>query len=602
MEERIISRPPIGEEELREAIKTLGEYKAGKANLEARIIEDDRWWRLRHMETMNRREFGEEYPSAWLFNSIMGKHAAAMEAFPEPNILPREQGDEEEARALTAIVPLILTENDYEETYSLCQWKKMQSGTSIYAVYWDQSKHNGLGDISIRYVEPLNLFWEPGITDLQASRNVFHVELVSADILREQYPEARINESGDSVSVSEYVYEDNVDNTGKRLVIDWYYKKQRGNITELHYCKFVDGTLLYSSENEGQPWYNDGMYPFVFDRLFPMQGSPAGFGFIDTGKHAQEQIDKINQALITNALMNCRPRYFSLTDGSINENEFADWRKQIVHVEGSMSDISMRPIEQTGLDSVYINVSSQKIQELKETTSNQDVQTGSTGGGVTAASAIMALQETAGMPSKDATRGNYRAFEEIVHTVIERIRQFYDLPRTFRIMGNGGGYDFRRYDNSGLIARDEGSGLRKPEFDVEVRAQSETQYTKLTNNSTILDLLQRGLFNPDNADVSMMVLDMMDIPKKDKLMRNLQEYRTMKDKMQQYAQMALALAQKYEPAMAQGLMQAMQTDMVTMQPTGGGAAASNSSAMDPLGMTAREEQVRAKARASTQPE
>ena len=601
MEERIVTRAAIGEDELREAIKTLGEYKAGKANLEARIIEDDKWWRLRHFEAANRREFGEEYPSAWLFNSIMGKHAAAMEAFPEPNILPREQGDEQEAKALTAIVPLILQENDFEETYNLCQWKKMQSGTSIYAVYWDQSKHNGLGDISIRYVEPLNLFWEPGVTDLQASRNVFHVELVSAEILREQYPDKKINESGDSVSVSEYVYEDNIDNTGKRLVVDWYYKKQRGNITELHYCKFVDGTLLYSSENEGTPWYNDGMYPFVFDRLFPMQGSPAGFGFIDTGKYAQEQIDKINQALITNALMNCRPRYFSLTDGSINEAEFADWRRQIVHVEGTMSDISMRPIEANGLDSVYLNVLVQKVQELKETTSNQDVQTGTTGGGVTAASAIMALQETAGMPSKDATRGSYRAFEEIVHMVIERIRQFYDLPRTFRIMGQAGGYDFRRYDNSGLAAIDDGSGLRKPEFDVEVRAQSETQYTKLTNNSTILDLLQRGIFNPDNADVSMMVLDMMDIPKKDKLMRNLQEYRTIKDKLAQYAQMALALAQKYEPQLAQGLAQAVQADMVVMQPTGGGGSTLAQQSTDPTGMTAKEEQVRAKTQQTTKP-
>lgn len=555
---------PIGPDEIAEAWRTLREYKAGKAQLEARVKADNEWWRMRHFDLMDRRDFGEQYPSAWLFNSIMGKHAAMMENYPEPNILPREQSDEQEAQTLSSILPPILEMNDFKETYSRVMWHKMQHGTGIYGVFWDAKKHNGLGDVSILPMNVLNLFWEPGVRDIQLSRNFFSVEKVHEDVLRERYPGIDLGLNGDGIGLTEYRLEDTPNETGMHIVVDWYYKRMRDGAVQLHLCKFVGTTLLYSSENEGRAWYDDGNYPFVMDVMFPMEGSPAGFGFIDTGKYAQEQIDLLNQAIITNALMGARPRYFSRADGTINEAEFADWSKQLVHVEGSLDEMSVRPIEHKGLDGNYMEVLQSKISELKETTSNQDVQTGASG--AMAASAIQALQEQAGMPMKDATRGTYRAYEEIIRMVIERIRQFYTLPRMFRITGDYGAAEFLPYDNSGLQTQALiGAGgleeYRLPEFDIEVIAQNEAEYTKLRNNEEIINLFNLGFFSPQNVDVSLMVLDVLDLPRKDKIIRHLQKMRTVNDKMAQYAQMALALAQKYEPQMAAGLMQAVQMDM-----------------------------------------
>lgn len=553
---------PIGPDEIAQAIQTLREYKAGKAQLEARVKEDDRWWRMRHFELMDREKFGMQYPSAWLFNSIMGKHAAMMENYPEPNILPREEGDEQEAQTLTSIVPVVLEMNDYKETYSQTMWRKMQHGNGCTGVFWEQSKLNGLGDINIVPVNIMNVFWEPGVRDIQMGRNFFNVEKVHIDVLRSRYPGMDFGVEGDALSLTEYLSEDKENERDKRYVVDWYYKKTINGVTELHLCKFTGNTLLYSSENEGHPWYDDGKYPFVLDILFPMEGSPAGFGFIDTGKYAQEQIDLLNQSIITNALMGSRPRYFSRKDGGINEDEFADWSKMIVHVDGTLDDMAIRPIDHKGLDGNYIDVLNNKITELKETTSNMDVQTGASG--AMAASAIQSLQEQAGMPMKDATRGTYRAFEEIVHMVIERIRQFYDMPRMFRIIGDYGNAEFHAYDNAGLkpqptlISPEGVQEYRLPEFDIEVVAQAENQYTKLKHNEEIINLFNMGFFNPQNVDVSLMVLDVLDMPRKDKIMKHLEEFGTMQDQLQQYQMIALQLANKYEPQLAQGLMQQMQ--------------------------------------------
>ncbi len=354
----------IGEQELREANTILRKYKSGKTALENKTIENEQWWKLRHWRYM--KGGGDELKpaSAWLFNVIINKHADGIEAFPEPNVLPREESDREEASRLSSIIPAVLEQNDFEETYSDVLWQKLKTGTGIYGVFWDGSKLNGLGDIAIKKVDILNIFWEPGITDLQKSRNIFTTELIDNDVLEALYPSLKGRLAQNGVTTAKYIYDDAVDTSGKSLVVDWYYRKYSGGKCVLHYCKYVNTTVIYATENDTERpvigedengaaiygasraqrgWYDHGKYPFVFDRLFPSEGTPCGFGYIDVCKNAQEQIDRLNQAIVKNAVMAAAPRFFIRGDGSVNEKEFADWTKPIVHVNGNLGADEPRP-------------------------------------------------------------------------------------------------------------------------------------------------------------------------------------------------------------------------------------------------------------------
>ena len=105
----------IGREQIQAAQQTLQKYKEGKANLEKRIVENEQWFKLRHWECMRKKETNQVEPSSgWLFNCIANKHADAMDNYPSPNILPREEGDKAEAEMLTSIVPVILEQNYFE--------------------------------------------------------------------------------------------------------------------------------------------------------------------------------------------------------------------------------------------------------------------------------------------------------------------------------------------------------------------------------------------------------------------------------------------------------------------------------------------------------
>ncbi|MBR6271398.1 MAG: hypothetical protein IKR26_04520, partial [Lachnospiraceae bacterium] len=530
---------PIGKEAVQKATQILQKYKEGKANLEARIIGNEQWYKLRHWQQMSKSKGSSVEPvSAWLFNCIQNKHADAMDNFPTPNILPREEGDKEEARKLSSIIPVILDQCDFEGVYDETWLYKLKQGTGVYGVFWDAEKHGGLGDVSIKKMDLLSLFWEPGITDIQDSKHMFSVELWDNETLVGTYPELSGKLGSSTLTVEKYVYDDTVDTSDKSAVVDWYYRKTNSEgKAVLHYVKYVNDVVLYATENDEDTretgLYDHGKYPFVLDTLFKVEGTPCGFGYIDIGKSTQEYIDKVNQAILQNTLVNARPRFFIRNDGGVNETEYADATNELVHVEGNLDNNSIQPVQTSQLAGIYVTVLQEKIDELKETTGNRDVTQGGTSGGATAASAIAAMQEAGSKLSRDAQKSAYRAFREICNLVIELIRQFYDLPRQFRIVGERGAMEFVQYSNAGIRPQDQGAdfgvdmGLRLPVFDIEVSAQKASPYSKLSQNELALQFYQLGFFNPQLSDQALAVLDMMDFDRKDFVAQKISENGTM---------------------------------------------------------------------------
>ena len=568
------------QERINKAYDILLKYKAGKARLESRLVEVEQWWKIRHWEWMQEKGAKNDMKtaSAWLFNVIISKHADGIQSIPEANVLPREENDKPTAKSLSAIIPCVLEQNEFDETYSDVLWQKLKGGTGAYGVFWDASKLNGLGDISVQRVNLLHLFWEPGIKDIQKSQNVFHIEPVDKEVLKQQYPQLEGDALSKPMSLRKFITEDRTSEEDKAYVVDWYYHSYNGGKKVLHYCKFVGDTILYATEDNPElaerGLYDHGQYPFVLDALFPVEGSPCGFGYIDVCKGAQEQIDIINRAVIRNTLANAIPRYFVRADGGVNEEEFMDFTRSVVHVTGTMGTDSVMPIQPPVLNGNCITMIDNKIGELKETSGNTDSSNGITQNSSQAASAIAALQEASGKVSRASTMSAYRAFTRLVNQIIELIRQFYDLPRQFRITGELGEETFMSFDNRMMQPQPQGMdfgidmGYRLPVFDVKVSAQTKTAYSKNSQNELALALYGNGVFNPQMADQALMLLDMMDFDGKDELMQKVSANGTLLQQMAMYQQMALQLASQVDPALAEQIAQGIMTGASAQQSKG----------------------------------
>ena len=560
---------PVDESRLRTFTSILQKYKAGKVSVERRCVAAENWWKLRNSAEEKKSSEGLggfQAVSGWLHNVIVSKHADAMDAFPEPNILPREPDDRHEARILSKILPVILEQNGFEKTYSEAMWQKLKTGTGAYKVFWDPDKAGGLGDIAIERVDLLNVFWEPGKSDIQDSRYLFHTRLEDNDRLEEEYPQLKGKLKNSGFTATRFLYDDAVPTDGKSTVIEVYYKKRAGAGQVLHYCRYVGNTLLYASENQpgedgyAPGLYDHGRYPFVFDSLFPVEGSPCGYGYIDLCRNSQTQIDLMQTAFLKNTMVGATPRYFQRSDGAVNEEEFLNLANPIVHVNGNLGEDSLRMVEYRPLSGHYLNMRTSIINELRETSGNTETSVGLANAGVTAASAIAALQEASGKGSRDSTRASYRAYGEIIDLCIELIRQFYELPRQFRITGRLGAEEFVSYDNAGLRPQEQGAlggvelGLRQPVFDIRVLPQKGSAYTRLTQNELALQFYQLGFFAPQQSDQALACMSMMEFEGRDELMQRLAVNGTMQRQLALYQQYALAMTQKYEPENAPALM------------------------------------------------
>lgn len=295
--------------------------------------------------------------------------------------------------------------------------------------------------------------------------------------------------------------------------------------------------------------YDHGEYPFVFDVLFKEEGMPVGFGFVDICKNAQTSIDTMNNAVEKNAARFANPKTLLRDDAGINEEEFNDVNCSIVHVEGNLGEDAVRTLTTPGLQGNYITLIENKINEMKETSGNRDTSNGGTTSGVTAASAIAAMQEQAGKTSRDMIKTTYRAHREVVNLVIELIRQFYDMPRTFRITGETGKEEYVTYSNQGLQPQSLGNdygveqGYRLPVFDIKVTAEKENPYSQLSQNELALQFYGNGFFNPEMADQALACIDMMEFPGKDRVVQKIQANGTMYQMILQMQEKMLQMSQ-----------------------------------------------------------
>ena len=547
-------RRAITDKDVEEFTAVLKEYQQGKQLIDAKATANQEWWRMRHWGQMQSSEADEEKAtSAWLFNSIINKHADIMDNYPKPNILPRSPQMEKEAKRLSEIIPIIDDRNDYEKIYDSKAYDLLIDGGCVTTVIWDNSLNDGMGDIVTKIVDIHNIFWEPGIEDIQDSAYVFVSKLVDNDVLEEQYPQMR-GKSGGTKTTTEYINKDeNPDPTKKSEVWDMYYKKTIRTVVEesdtgeraervdtlLHFVKFCNGVLLYASENDkalkDRGWYDHGKYPFVVTPLFKIKESPWGFGYVDVMKSPQAQIDRLDQLILKNAIMVGRKRWAVKESAEINPEDFADWSKTLIKVSGSASSLDdcMKEISVDSIPAFVVQHKTNMIDQLKETSGNRDVSQGSTQSGVTAATAIAALQEAGSKLSRDINRVLYRSRRDEDFLKVELIRQFYTEPRAFRIDNNDGSYTFVEYDSSAISGRD-------AVFDIKINAEKQSPFSRAAQNETMKELYGMGLFAPANAEPALTCLDGMEFEGIDKIKEEVKNKSLM---MQQFQMMQAAIMQ-----------------------------------------------------------
>lgn len=519
-------------------------YADGKKNLEERIVSEEQAWKLQRWQGYSEKVPKMPSSAPYMWNAIVNRHADMMDNLPKATFLPREKSDESAAKMLTSVVPVIMERQGFEKVYSDAAWYKLKHGISCVGVFWDPDEDSGAGDIKIKPIDILNIFWQPGINDIQKSRNLFICAAVDKEELAENYPDIDLTSGSAAESLKEYIHSDAVDRTDQLLVVDWYYKKRIGGKSTVHLCRYCQGKVLYASENEEayseSGFYNHGLYPVVIDTLYPEADSISGYGIIAVTLDTQTYIDKFDALTMDYAKKILNPRWFAKKSAGINRAEFEDETEPFITVEGDISEEKFSQLKYEPISGTCYSLLDRKVSELKETIGNRDVNSGGTASGVTSGAAIATLQEAGNKLARDTIRGDYRAFTKMTELVLELIRQFYTEERTFRITGSADtDIEYVSFSNEELkekpVTGIDGEAMtsygevikREPIFDISIKAEKTNPYSTLSQNETASNLYAMGALDPENAEKALIMLSMMSFDGKSEIEQKIKDNASM---------------------------------------------------------------------------
>lgn len=538
----------IGREEIAKARSILNGYISSKKEYDVRYKNNYDTYNLLYTENDKPTKYKDDdgklktdlIPKrigGQTLNVIMNKHADLMDNFPEAVFLPRAKDDEETAKMLNCIMPFVLERNGFQKIYSDVNTDKLVGGTGAYSVTWNGKKDNGIGDVEISKIDILSLFWEPFIENIQDSRNVFYVRFYDLDELKEEYPQLE-SLATDTMGLENYrTYDNQNKENGKATVIDWYYKKNG----VLHSVKFCGEEVLEATENEPEEYpnglYNHGLYPFFLDPLFKLRDTPVGFSFVDICRAGQNNLDNLKRDILKNVKVNSQTRNLVNSQAGANISDLNDLSKDFVEVDGVALENVTRPLETKDIAAGALNMYNALIDEIKETTGTNDASNGASAAGVTSGSAIAALQEAGGKISRDINKSGYNVFTDICNCIIEIMRQFYTLPRFYRITGEDNKTEYITFDNSQLMNQQvEEAGQifdRKPIFDIKVKAQKASPFATAASNEMMMTLYKLGFFAPENADSALIALEGMTFEGKSKIEEMIKKNQTLEQTVQE---------------------------------------------------------------------
>lgn len=567
--------------DVKKYIDAFTEYRAAREAFDMKIIENENWFRQQYWQYLIDKTDGNEPTSGTLLNAILNKHADLMDNQPAPIFLAREKNDEEEAERLTKVVPVIMQNANWDDVYDKYCMYKIKQGIGCLSVTWDDTLENGLGDIVINYLDILRIYWEPNCTNLQDSRYVFVTSLIDTDILKEQYPD-KLTESAetyggqDAVQIKTYEGQDQTILANKTLVIDCYERTTAEDGRQIvHLTKIANDVVLESSitntDTAQTGIYAHGRYPFIIDQYISLEGTLEGMGLIDMNKNNQGYVDKLDTLSLNNSIVASKQRWLTKEDGGVNPDDIIDLSKDVIVSSTTVDDSAIRPFQANPLPDIVTKIRENKIQEMKELSGNRDFNQGGTTGGVTAFGAIAALQEAGNKTTRDLVKSNYRTFKKLVTLVVELIREFYSEDRQFRIIGDDGKPQYITFNNQNMINQitnmdeaylldAEGNQIpnpewepeyRKPVYDIEIIPQKENPFNTISHNQMMLDLFERGVFNPEAAIPATLLLENMIFDGKEKLLLKVKENGEMYNQMMQMQQEFMQMQQIIQAQQAQ---------------------------------------------------
>lgn len=364
--------------------------------------------------------------------------ADQLDNMPEVNLLPERPGLEKVAEDMSDVLRFVLDQNKYEKLHR----RRVEDyfiGTALTQIVWDEDMDNGKGNVAmIRW--PIESFlWDPAADNIQEGRANIKVSWHPLSWFVAHYPEAApyIGSEDDQysgVGLHEALQSLSGDE-GRAMLMEYWYRRYdaKSNRYTINVAYFAGGALLEHKKNV----YEHGRYPFVMEAFDYIEGQPVGDGLVGQLTPMMRYVNRYAHYIDENLRMSAKNRLLVRKNAQLDMQALADFDQNIIEGQ-NIDEESVRWFQSKPLNSMAVQQMLQFQTDIKQDSGQSQWTRGETAGGVTAASAISALQEAGGKITREHTLMLNQGFKEIAEQILWLVCQFYTDKKARMITGRDG--------------------------------------------------------------------------------------------------------------------------------------------------------------------
>lgn len=486
------------------------------------------------------------------FNCIV---ADQMDNMPEAQLMPERADLIPVVDDMNDAVRYVFAHNKYEKIHRRRVEDFVAVGTAVTQICWDETMDAGRGNIAIIRWPVEAFLWDPLSENIQDGRACIKVSWHPLSWYAAHYPEVAkyVNaETGahESVGMTEQQAAKYGDDEDLAMMMEYWYRRFDASTKKytINVAYLAGGALLDHAEDV----FEHGMYPFVMDVFACVDGMPVGPGQVDEMAPTMRYINRYMSYIDMNLRMSSKGRLLLRKNSGIDRDALADWSQDVI--EGDrVSPEDVHWLQNQPFTGMVVQQLLQLQSDIKQDSGQNQMTRGETAGGVTAASAISALQEAGGKITRLRTAVLNHGYGEIVEHIMWLMHQFYDKNRRILISG-------KEVDASAahLFGKKGGKGAYPaPAYTVQVQVSRRNPLRVQAQNDLFLQAYSMSAQAGTPFPLSML-FRLLNVDGKDKILPILDE----NDRTQQLIQ---SMQQQIEQLAATG--QEQQKQMASLQAT-----------------------------------
>lgn len=428
--------------------------------------------------------------------------ADQIDNMPEAKLVPERAETMQSAEEMSDIVSYCLYQANWPKKYQTLMEDAVVTGTGVAQVFWDEDMERGDGMVNVLAWHPEDFYPDPMFENLQDGRGCFKVTHTTVAWVEEHYPHVKGYVKSDEHSNEGVESEFEAPSGDKKTTfIEFWYKhydaEKRKN--RVHMAQFAGKALLYSTElgfggadkeDHKQGVFAHGELPFVLFKYKDVWRKPFGVGLVHDYKPTQNAIDRHQKYIDDNARQSSIQKTY-VRKNSAPVEDIADMTKTVIEYEGNDIRTEMTTVQAAPLNGQVFQNMNYLIDTMKQDCGQNQFSRGEGGLGVTAATAIQALQEAGGKITRMHTEKFKNAFREMVEQIMWLMSEYISPERQFKIVG---GWDSTGNMEDRLVkltpAKPEGDKLPKPAYTVRVQVQKNNPLQIQADNEFVMQAAQ----------------------------------------------------------------------------------------------------------------